>query len=70
METLRRHVHLGLVSLLGLVLAMATAGCPDASSSNVVETCQKTGQKCRLDEGKLGVCMKKTDGTFQCQSQH
>ena len=57
--------------LLLLGLAVLSSGCPEASSSGgPVDACEKTGQQCRISDGKLGVCIKQTDGDVECQSQH
>lgn len=59
---------------------LALCGCPPEStgskkSSEPVETCTSAGQSCKFAEGKLGLCVARTEPCngqpcFMCQSQH
>ena len=58
-----------LLTLLAILLA--TTGCPTTDDvAPSVDICTKTGERCRMGGGKLGVCMANPDGTFDCASQH
>jgi len=62
--------HLANITAL-IVLAALLSGCPGSSkSSGPVDHCTKTGQKCRIKKGELGVCMMDSAGKYQCAPQH
>lgn len=57
--------------VVSLSAAALLAGCPQSNeASGPVDTCEKTGQQCRLGGGQLGVCHMKPDGQYECVSQH
>lgn len=55
-----------------VALLIGLPGCPGGSDASgaPVDTCQKTGQQCRLGNGKLGVCTPAPDGDLRCTPQH
>jgi hypothetical protein len=67
--SLRRHLALAL-------LGLATAGCPEQTSSpsEAKAPCQQVGQRCEFSPGKLGSCVLNDNcqgpNCFICQSQH
>lgn len=56
--------------LLTVMLLFIGVGCPDDTATGPVKVCTKSADQCQMGEGKLGVCMMNTDGTFHCMSQH
>jgi hypothetical protein len=67
--TLRRSLVLAL-------LALATAGCPEQTSSpsEASAPCREVGQRCEFAPGKLGSCVHNDNcqgpNCYICQSQH
>lgn len=62
-------------ALLFILLLPLLTACPDGADSSAgaggpVDKCEKAGQRCRLGDGKLGVCTMKTGGGLHCMSQH
>jgi hypothetical protein len=61
---------------LVLALALATAGCPEQTSSppEANAPCREVGQRCEFSPGKLGSCVHNDNcqgpNCFICQSQH
>lgn len=61
---------------LALALALATAGCPEQTSSpsEAKAPCREVGQRCEFAPGKLGSCVLNDNcqgpNCFVCQSQH
>jgi hypothetical protein len=58
-----------------LVLAAVLAGCPnEKGQATPAEPCSRVGQRCEVEPGKLGSCVRRDDcsgdACFQCQSQH
>ena len=61
-----------------LIVAMVVvAGCPQSTekAAGPVKVCTSAGGSCLFDEGKLGLCVAKTElcnslPCFTCQSQH
>jgi hypothetical protein len=58
------------------LLGLATAGCPEQTSSpsDAKAPCQQVGQRCEFSPGKLGSCVLNDNcqgpNCFVCQSQH
>lgn len=53
------------------LLVLFLTGCPSAADeATIVDVCTKSAVQCRIGGGKLGVCMMKVDGSFECASQH
>ncbi len=59
--------HLMFAMVLGLVLL--GTGCPDGTSSAVTESCTSAGERCKIADGKLGVCTY-SDDQLICAPQH
>lgn len=66
-----------LYALSLFVLCVFALACeqPGGDANAVVDECTKSGQRCRIDAGKLGVCIQdlgasRDNPTFTCQSQH
>lgn len=56
---------------ISLLAATLLAGCPQPDeASGPVDTCEKSGQQCRLGGGQLGVCHMTPRSAFECVSQH
>ena len=54
-----------------LLVGLNLIGCPSQSEApTVVEECSKTGERCRITKGQLGVCMLNTSGEYYCAPQH
>jgi hypothetical protein len=74
-RTSRRTFALRQSLALGL-LALATAGCPEQTSSppEANAPCREVGQRCEFSPGKLGSCVLNDNcqgpNCFVCQSQH
>jgi hypothetical protein len=58
------------------LLGLATAGCPEQTSSpsEANAPCREVGQRCEFSPGKLGSCVLNDNcqgpNCFVCQSQH
>lgn len=59
-----------MLKFLIAILCLLLVGCPESQAPTVVDTCSKSGEKCRIQKGQLGVCMMQTDGSFHCAPQH
>jgi len=63
-------------SLVLALLGLATAGCPEQTSSpsEANAPCREVGQRCEFAPGKLGSCVLNDNcqgpNCFICQSQH
>lgn len=57
---------------VAVVVAVLVAGCPTGGSKTraPVENCEEIGQRCALENGKVGICTMKPDQNFQCVPQH
>lgn len=66
-----------LLPAIALCGALLLAGCPETASDPVgAEECERIGQRCRLEDGPIGVCNDtgKTDcespPCLECMPQH
>ncbi|MCA9518915.1 MAG: hypothetical protein KC635_28460 [Myxococcales bacterium] len=57
---------------LALAVALLVGGCSGrpAAGEAVVETCERSGQRCRIAGSKVGICTATADGSLTCQDQH
>jgi hypothetical protein len=64
--------------IVSVVIASAfSTGCPESTAKKTepVKTCTSAGVPCVFEEGKLGLCVAKTEPCngapcYTCQSQH
>lgn len=59
--------------ILAALFVLAGLGCPgDTADAGPVASCvdASVGTQCRIDGGKLGVCMMDASGKSFCQDQH